>query len=901
MAFPKVVVVNPTPHPTPPMTPILRSDDNPNAPAPPQSTFLLPPSPAAALSASKIAPSAERSDAISSRPSHQPHQAQGSREPAQQQKSQPHAQLHPLSTLSPAQAPESLSRLDAGRSPGLFFLKHSPDDVSPDRESSTTSKSPSDRYEASSGGSGSSAIMMQRHAASMAAKDMAVVAPDVPLHDEPETMEEDADDNDDAVSVAASNAPSRGPSRAGGRIRKAGGGKAGIVRPAMARRAHSSRFIPPSLQRRSSTHSETAVVAKQEKEKEKEKEGRTTPRAASSSNLVANDFKAPQMKRAAQSSMQLAPKLSALTMTAPNASTTTSGPSAAKPIEPSPLAVLPPVVVAPEPPTLVETPPLSQPPPVAQPAAVDDATAQVQVQAQAPNGLQGRRVVVAQTSSEDYETTTDVEESDWASDEVEVDGDADIPVVAAAPAIVRSTSRGGRSNRLAEQFRMTRAAEREKAERARAEETRLREAALEAQRQREMFQKVPKRSYSNLNRSRSGLLSQLMNPDPTIFPPSHPYRQSRSAQDMSKMRSGLQPMTAHTSAQANGRAPQTPSGSGLQAGAVPAPSRMQTSKSAAAVPTQVNATVTVKSPLSNGIVAGVPEKPAPPRNAQAQPLDKLREKEREKAAAGGYRPKGRPTEVEMEMEESDDEDAQGQDDKIQMSESIAQQKLAALASKRAPGPKTGNTSTNHRQHATDGAGAKRATPSLAQQVAQAAMPMFAMQKATASAAQPTAGTTHTTATAVPVPQPIPMGHPYNFPVYALPMTPRTTRRQMLKTELSESLRRQLLWERQVSNQNLVGARRSSHNGALGGGVAPMTAVRSEGQVQARGQGQGQGQSQAQGQVQGQNQQRQGGGQGQTGQGEGAARSAEEESREARRRAAFARNRSWANDYHYAGW
>ena len=45
------------------------------------------------------------------------------------------------------------------------------------------------------------------------------------------------------------------------------------------------------------------------------------------------------------------------------------------------------------------------------------------------------------------------------------------------------------------------------------EDALLRKAAEEAQRERDMFAKVPKRSYSNLNRTRSGLLSQLLNPD----------------------------------------------------------------------------------------------------------------------------------------------------------------------------------------------------------------------------------------------------------------------------------------------------------------------------------------------------------------------------------------------------
>ena len=84
------------------------------------------------------------------------------------------------------------------------------------------------------------------------------------------------------------------------------------------------------------------------------------------------------------------------------------------------------------------------------------------------------------------------------------------------------------------------------------------------------------------------------------------------------------------------------------------------------------------------------------------------------------------------------------------------------------------------------------------------------------------------------------------------MTPRTTRRQMLQTELSESLRRNLLWERQVTRANMAGRR----GGVLGGGLRPLTTM-----------GEGSGQQQR-----------------------------EDEREDARRR-----NRSWADEYHYTGW
>ena len=100
------------------------------------------------------------------------------------------------------------------------------------------------------------------------------------------------------------------------------------------------------------------------------------------------------------------------------------------------------------------------------------------------------------------------------------------------------------------------------------------------------------------------------------------------------------------------------------------------------------------------------------------------------------------------------------------------------------------------------------------------------------------------------------------------MTPRTTRRQMLSTELSESLRRNLLWERQVSKINMV-RNTTRRQGVLGNGLRPLTAVHGS---EPQGEGQGQAGSEA-----------------------------GDRDREERRRAAMARNRSWADDYHYAGW
>ena len=49
-----------------------------------------------------------------------------------------------------------------------------------------------------------------------------------------------------------------------------------------------------------------------------------------------------------------------------------------------------------------------------------------------------------------------------------------------------------------------------------------------------MFVKKPVAPIQ-LPRARSGLLSQLMNPDPELFPPNHPYRTTQSTQDMTQL------------------------------------------------------------------------------------------------------------------------------------------------------------------------------------------------------------------------------------------------------------------------------------------------------------------------------------------------------------------------------
>ncbi|KIK41996.1 hypothetical protein CY34DRAFT_84374 [Suillus luteus UH-Slu-Lm8-n1] len=195
----------------------------------------------------------------------------------------------------------------------------------------------------------------------------------------------------------------------------------------------------------------------------------------------------------------------------------------------------------------------------------------------------------------------------------------------------------------------------------------------------------------------------------------------------------------------------------------------------------------------------------------------MKGKENEK---GGYMPKGRPKEEEIEDESGEDDD---NDDKIQVSRRVAQQWLQALMSRRA----------------------------LRDGIASQHMHTHVAENHVAPAAQSTA--------------PILLGHPYNLPAPAIPMTPRTTQQIMLSTELSVSMRRQILWEWQVNSAtNPAANARRATNGVLSG-LLPLASTTPMGENPS------------------------------------ATQSAEAQDRDERKRRARARIRSWTDDFHYSGW
>ncbi|KAF9038823.1 hypothetical protein BDZ89DRAFT_403784 [Hymenopellis radicata] len=240
----------------------------------------------------------------------------------------------------------------------------------------------------------------------------------------------------------------------------------------------------------------------------------------------------------------------------------------------------------------------------------------------------------------------------------------------------------------------------------------LHHAFEEAERQTETFtfNKLPKQSYSNLSRTNSGLLSQLMHPDPQALP--DVYRRGYSSGDLTE-----KPRL---------RAPQ-----------------LHPSQSAAALP--VAAQVHVGSVRNGGPIK-----------------------------SGNYRPKARPNEEEMEDE------TDGEDNSLNVSNSVAQEKLKAIFGNMRGGGANANANKVvpiRPPHIKD---APRAQAIVLMECP--VPPVVAMLECTI-----------TEPVAVPT-------FPYNLPVAAIPVSPRTTRQWMLRTEMSESVRTNLLWQRKMDKR-----------------------------------------------------------------------------------------------------
>lgn len=152
-------------------------------------------------------------------------------------------------------------------------------------------------------------------------------------------------------------------------------------------------------------------------------------------------------------------------------------------------------------------------------------------------------------------------------------------------------------------------------------------------------------------------------------------------------------------------------------------------------------------------------------------------------SAGKYKPKGRPPETVMEYSS----DSETDDNQLDLSKSVAQEKLRALleAKKLKKSALGADTSflTDEGQNKSGSSGGRQATSQPVEPIS------------------------------IPPPR---LLYPYNLPPPNPPTTPRTTRRKMLAVEIPESLRRNLLWERQVSQAHARGlGRRRSMNDVKG--------------------------------------------------------------------------------------
>ncbi|KAG7089098.1 hypothetical protein E1B28_010807 [Marasmius oreades] len=335
------------------------------------------------------------------------------------------------------------------------------------------------------------------------------------------------------------------------------------------------------------------------------------------------------------------------------------------------------------------------------------------------------------------------------------------------------------------------------------------QAALEVQRQLDFFEKKPRPTWSDLPRTGSGLLSQLMNPDPDIFPVDHPYRFRYSSGDVGMpkgvTRLGVAPLTPT----GDGRPPfhQAPQQkkSGISSGAPPQPPPTPTTKSSSP---KVNRTI--GRPMAPGLKMSKSAVALPVADAvtaasvkDAGPVNPLKKKNGSMTANpsvnGGYRPKGKPQDEVLE----DDTDV---DQPAEIS-SVAQRKLAVLAGRR--------DAVKHQQSQSQvKSSSSRILPDFSSRTAtgtrvDSANPNPIQIQRTQSQYVPGA-----TAMAA---APLPLGYPYNLPPAEPPSSPRTTRQLMLRKEMSESVRCNLFWSRQLSRAETSGPRRRSSQDAAGNG------------------------------------------------------------------------------------
>lgn len=424
------------------------------------------------------------------------------------------------------------------------------------------------------------------------------------------------------------------------------------------------------------------------------------------------------------------------------------------------------------------------------------------------------------------------------------------------------------------------------------------QAALEAQRQREMFVKLPTSSFQDLAKARtkSGL-SILMNPNPEIFPVNHPYRRGFSSGDIRP--AGFSALTAMApSRPAAVISPLPPAEQGgstrLSEDAAPKPThqtRESSDKGAGKMRLGSNISSAIRPialqrakssaavPISSQIVAGSTGMKAPAviDMTSAAVLSDVQPKP---VGSSGYRPRGPPQDEELE----DDSGPEEPNNMLPLSNSVAQEKLKAFAQRSRIQP------TTHRSPIVEQTQSEFAQQAHGgeDEVPQWARVSNPAQQHTHNRSQSQTNTQPQVPQVPPVPTPIPVNkfvYPYTMPIAAAPTTPRTTRRKMYSTEIPEDLRRDVLWAHKIEREETIGVKRSSSSGgmrhsALGNGLRPLTTVPSVVQLHAKGTGPPGSSTKDDGPLR---------------------RGLSGRAKEEKRRDAMARNKSWADDYHYSGW
>ncbi|KAK0440215.1 uncharacterized protein EV420DRAFT_1486044 [Desarmillaria tabescens] len=240
----------------------------------------------------------------------------------------------------------------------------------------------------------------------------------------------------------------------------------------------------------------------------------------------------------------------------------------------------------------------------------------------------------------------------------------------------------------------------------------LQDAVLEAARQHDMFVKIPKDIYANVDRTRPSLLSQLMEGDcdPTCLP----LNQCRA---------------------------QSTTGLGSESRRNRKDAGLQLSRSAAAVP--VCSEITVGSTRDLGVLKTKPVGPGQMGNSR-------------------YQPRGPPDD--QEMDDNSDED-----------DGFMEEYLRGRFGKRGA--------------EILGVKGRGSEPSIHSPTSSPPIP-------TPSAQDLSTLVEHTL-----------LGLPCAIPAAAIPSTPRTTRWNMLRNEISDSIRQNLLWWRYADRKSLLGPRR----------------------------------------------------------------------------------------------